>query len=304
MRCGMEIRNLMSFVQVAELNSFTKAARALGYSQSTISFQIKQLEGELGCLLFERINNTITLTDEGRELLEYAHAVTRMTDEFNQSRGAEDEISGYAHLLTPDSLCEDMMLRNYIDFNKTYPKIKLKFSTVDTLQMFSMLDHNEGDLMLTLDSHIYQSDYIIAKEAPVGVHVVASANSEYAKKRDLTLAEIVDYPFILTEKSMGYRRAFDRALAQHSLEIIPILEIGRTDIITEMVEAGAGLSFLPDFTTKKKVEEGKLVYLNITDAKFDIWKQLIYHKNKWISKSLKALIEYIKEHEFARECEI
>ena len=55
----MEIRNLISFVHVAELNSFTKAADVLGYSQSTISFQIKQLETELGCLLFERINHSI-----------------------------------------------------------------------------------------------------------------------------------------------------------------------------------------------------------------------------------------------------
>ena len=66
----MEIRNLMTFVHVAELNSFTKAARALDYSQSTVSFQIKQLEDELGCLLFERINHTISLTERGRELLE------------------------------------------------------------------------------------------------------------------------------------------------------------------------------------------------------------------------------------------
>lgn len=61
----MEIRNLISFVHIAEMNSFTKAAEMLGYSQSTISFQIKQLETELGCLLFERINHTITLTDKG-----------------------------------------------------------------------------------------------------------------------------------------------------------------------------------------------------------------------------------------------
>ena len=60
----MEIRNLLTFVQVAEINSFTKAARVLGYSQSTVSFQIKQLETELGCLLFERINHTLTLTDK------------------------------------------------------------------------------------------------------------------------------------------------------------------------------------------------------------------------------------------------
>ena len=68
----MEIRNLITFVQVAELNSFTKAAKALGYSQSTVSFQIKQLETELNCMLFERINHTISLTEKGREVLAYA----------------------------------------------------------------------------------------------------------------------------------------------------------------------------------------------------------------------------------------
>ena len=71
----MELRNLITFTHVAELGSFTKAAEQLGYSQSTISFQIKQLEEELGCLLFERINHTITLTERGHELVSYAHQV-------------------------------------------------------------------------------------------------------------------------------------------------------------------------------------------------------------------------------------
>lgn len=61
----MELRNLVTFIHVAELGSFTKAAQQLGYSQSTISFQIKQLEEELDCLLFERINHMITLTERG-----------------------------------------------------------------------------------------------------------------------------------------------------------------------------------------------------------------------------------------------
>jgi len=297
----MEIRNLISFVHVAELNSFTKAARVLGYSQSTISFQIKQLETELNCLLFERINHTISLTERGRELLEYAHKISRMTEEFNQSRNIDREIKGFAHVLTPDSVCEDMMLANYSDFHKTHPGISLKFSTVDTEQMFYMLDHNEADIMLTLDNHIYKSDYVIAKEEPVRMHFVTGAASQYAGRGKLKLCDIVGYPFILTEKSIGYRRAFDKVLAERSLEISPILEIGRTDIITKMLEEGVGISFLPDFVTERQVREGKLTYLNVTDVDFDIWKQLIYHKNKWISRSLSALIEYIKENEFKKQ---
>ena len=109
----MEIRNLLSFVQVAEHNSFTKAARLLGYSQSTISFQIKQLEDELGCLLFERINHTISLTEKGKELLQYAQKISRMTEEFNQQLNEETVHLGSLHILAPDSICEDMMTSNY-----------------------------------------------------------------------------------------------------------------------------------------------------------------------------------------------
>ena len=67
----MELKNLETFIQVAELSSFTKAADKLGYSQSTISFQIKQLETSLDTQLFERINHTVTLTQRGKEILLY-----------------------------------------------------------------------------------------------------------------------------------------------------------------------------------------------------------------------------------------
>ena len=87
----MELRNLITFMGVVELGSFTKAAEQLGYSQSTVSFQIKQLEDELGCLLFERINHTITLTEKGHELLSYAHRIRSLTEDFKESLEDEKE---------------------------------------------------------------------------------------------------------------------------------------------------------------------------------------------------------------------
>ncbi|MBQ4537452.1 MAG: LysR family transcriptional regulator [Lachnospiraceae bacterium] len=295
----MEIRNLITFVQVAELNSFTKAAKALGYSQSTISFQIKQLETELDCLLFERINHTISLTEKGRELLTYAQQVSHLTEEFKENLSDSNELSGHIHIVTPDSICEMMLSTNYVDFYHHYPKISLKFSTADTDDMFRILDHNEADVIFTLDSHVYQKDYIIAKEEPVSTHFVTGANSPFAGEKNLSIHDILDSPFILTEKKMGYRRVFDDTLAQMSLEIQPIMEIGRTDLITVSLEHGVGISFLPDFVTEKKVAEGKLVYLDVTDFEIDIWKQLIYHRNKWISKHFDAFINYVMQKEFS-----
>lgn len=294
----MEIRNLITFVQVAESNSFTKAAKILGYSQSTISFQIKQLETELDCMLFERINHTISLTEKGRELLIYAQKIKHLTDEFKENLSNSQELSGYVHIVTPDSICEMMLTQNYEDFYRHYPHIALKFSTADTDDMFRILNHNEADIIFTLDSHVYQQDYIIAKEERISTHFVTSAHSPLAISKNLSINDILNQPFILTEKKMGYRRVFDETLAQMSLEIHPVLEIGRTDLITSALEKGVGISFLPDFVTEKKVIEGKLAYLDICDFEIDIWKQLIYHRNKWISKPFEAFINYVCENEF------
>ena len=295
----MELRNLITFINVAELGSFTKTAEQLGYSQSTISFQIKQLEDELGCLLFERINHTISLTERGRELVSYAHRVRALTDEFKENFEEEKDCSGHIHIVTPDSVCDEMINNSYIDFHNKYPSISIKFTTADTSVMFDMLDHNEADIIITLDSHTYNKDYVIAKEQPLSMHFVANSKSKFAGAKNLSIYDIINEPFILTEYGQGYRRVFDKELAKKSLEITPILEIGRTDMITSLIAQEDMLSFLPDFVTKELVESGKLCYLDVCDMNIDIWKQLIYHKNKWMSKSLKVFVDYIKENDFS-----
>ena len=295
----MEIRNLLTFVTVAELNSFTKAAQALDYAQSTVSFQIKQLESELDCLLFERINHTLSLTDRGRELLAYAQQVCRLTDEFRQHMASNDAVSGQLHILTPDSVCEAMLTENYAGFYARYPGIRLKFSTADTDDMFRILDRNEADIMLTLDSHMYHGDYRILKEVRIPTHFVCNAASPLAGK-NLTIAEVQQQPMILTERKMGYRRVLDDYLARRSIELKPVLEISRTDLITTLLESGQHVGFLPDFVTRRKVAEGKLAYLTVSDVSIEIWQQLICHRGKWISRALEAFIDYACEHEFNR----
>ncbi len=296
----MELRNLITFIHVAELGSFTKAAEQLGYSQSTVSFQIKQLEDELKCLLFERINHTITLTERGHELVSYAHRVRAITDEFKDNIEEEKECSGHIHLVTPDSLCDEIISGKYIGFREKYPHISIKFTTADTSVMFDMLDRNEADFIITLDSHSYHKDYIIAKEEPVMMHFVTNSGSKYAGMKNLSVKDIINEPFVLTEYGQGYRKVFDKELAKKSLEITPVLEIGRTDMITSIIAQGNLISFLPDFVTEEMVASGKLCYLDVSDMNVEIWKQLIYHKNKWMSKSLKTLINYIIENEFSK----
>ena len=191
------------------------------------------------------------------------------------------------------------MMTNYADFYAKYPKVRLKFSTADTGDMFRMLDRNEADIIHTLDSHVYSPEYIIAREERAEMHFVTSVHSPFAGKKGLSIRDLLDEKFILTEKGIGYRRALDKALEKQSIRLTPVLEIGRTDIIVATLEKGIGISFLPELATRKAVQEGRLCYLDVTDLEVEVWKQLIYHRSKWISGSLRAFIDYVKEAEFS-----
>ena len=293
----MDIKNLTTFIYVAELRSFTKAADRLGFSQSTVSFQIKQLETELSCQLFERINHTVHLTEKGREVLEYAHQINRMTRELKDSM-KEEASSGYIRLAMADSLCTSLLSRDFLHFRKLYPNISLKIIAAGTEEMFRLMNHNEADAILTLDNHIYNTEYRIFREEKVRTFFVAGAGTRIASASSLSIEELLLQPFILTEKGMSYRRLLEEKLAELSLEIQPVLEIGSTELICSLVEQGAGISFLPEYVIKDRVKAGTLVCLPVSGLEIHVWKQLLYHRNKWVSPQMERVLKYCVSREF------
>ena len=289
----MDLRSLETFIQVAELNSFTKAGEKLGYSQPTISFQIKQLEKELGVQLFERIGHTITLTNDGHTALLQAQQICRLTKEMTQDKTDDFEPKGVINLAMADSLCTPLVIKNFSKFKKTYTNISLKITTAGTNELFRLLDHNEVDIVCTLDNHIYSNSYIISDEEKIGVHFICSAENPLANEKDITLNDLLTESFLLTEKGMSYRRLLDENFARHSIEIFPALEIGSADTICKLVEQNIGISFLPDYVTNFSVKKGKVVRLSVKDFDVELWKQLLYHKDKWMSPPLQAVIKYL-----------
>ncbi|WP_298021314.1 LysR family transcriptional regulator [uncultured Dysosmobacter sp.] len=287
----MDLKNLKTFIYVAELSSFTKASQRLGFSQSTISFQIKQLEEELNVRLFERIHHTVNLTEQGRDVLRYAHQMDKLMQELANDLREEKEITGHIRLAMADSLC-GLFGETFQDFWLDHPGISLKIITAGTDEMFRLLNHNEVDLVFTLDNHIYNTEYVIIREEKIEAHFVAAPDHPLARQKHISLPEIVQAPFLLTEKGMSYRRLMDEQLATRSLEIHPILEAGSTELICRLVEQGAGCSFLPDYATASAVAAGRLVYLAVDGFKIDVWKQLFCHRDKWISPQMQSVIQH------------
>ncbi len=328
----MDLRNLTTFIQVAESGSFTKAGEKLGYAQPTVSLQIKQLEAELGAVLFDRIGHTVTLTEEGREALAYAQRICHLSQEMVQEVGGAHEPAGEVRLAMADSLCSPLVMEKFAQFHAYYPKVRVQVIAAGTDEMFRMLDHNEVDIVCTLDSHIYHANYTIFGEEKVGVHLIFPANNDWTEKirslmelagktctenncgiiynqqkgstqkeekgmntDSIPMKVLPKLPFLLTEKGMSYRRLLEEQLAQNSLEILPVLEIGRTDLICQLVEQGVGVAFLPDYVTEEAVRAGRVVRLEVEDLQVELWKQLLYRKDKWVSGQMEACLGYLRE---------
>lgn len=285
----MDIRNLTTFVYVAELGSFSRAGERLGYSQPTVSVQIRQLEQELGYRLFDRIGHAVRLTDKGRDALQYAQQVCRICSEMVQD-APEESRETLIRLVTSDSLSAGLICDQFPRLRALHPEIRLNLTTAGTDEMFRLLDHNEVDLVCTLDSHIYNTNYIIAGEEKIGVHFVVSSQSPLAMQQKLYKSDLVSQDFLLTEKGMSYRRILDEWLAKHSLEIRPVLETGRADLLCDLVEQGVGISFLPDYVTEPYVKAGTIIRMEAEGFQPDLWKQLLYHREKWISSAMQDVI--------------
>lgn len=286
----MDIKNLNTFIHVAELGSFSKAGERLGYSQPTISVQIRQLEQELGAVLFDRVGHAVRLTEKGQEALRYAQNILRLSQEMVQeNRDAVVTI----RLATADSLCIPLLQREFSGLRQQYPNIRLNLTTAGTGDLFRKLDHNEVDLVCTLDSHIYNTNYVIASEERVGVHFVTAADHPLAKLPILDKQILLEQDFLLTEQGMSYRRLLDEWMAKDSLQIQPVLESGSTDLLCRLVEQGAGVSFLPDYVTEASVKRGNIVRLCAEDFRPELWVQLLYHRNKWVSRSMQAVIDHL-----------
>src|SRR5699024_9697340 len=102
----MELRQLSTFIQVAQLKSFSRAAESLGYSQSAVTVQIRQLEEELHVRLFDRMYKRVVLTGQGRQFLDSAYSILQEVNRAALSlTGPEEELHGQLHIGTLESLC-------------------------------------------------------------------------------------------------------------------------------------------------------------------------------------------------------
>lgn len=290
----MDTNVLKTFIAVCEYSGFSAAAKELGYTQSTVSSQIKQLEKELDVRLFDRYYHKINLTEKGVLVLQQARNILKAQAKMLDSLNSAESIEGEIRLSMSSSVCSRYFKNDFLRFHHQYPEIKVEITENGTEQMFDKLRKNETDLVFTLDRHIYDSDFIICAEQEEQVHFIAAADNPVAGC-SWKLSEISQNEFVLTEQAMSYRKILNETLASQSLEIRPVLEIGNPLQICELVKNSSLLSFLPDFISEKYVKDGQIKRLDVAGCPVTVWTQLLLHKNKWRSPAINVFVEFYKE---------
>lgn len=290
----MDTNVLKTFIAVCEYSGFSAAAKELGYTQSTVSSQIKQLEKELDVRLFDRYYHKINLTEKGVLVLQQARNILKAQAKMLDSLNSAESIEGEIRLSMSSSVCSRYFKNDFLRFHHQYPEIKVEITENGTEQMFDKLRKNETDLVFTLDRHIYDSDFIICAEQEEQVHFIAAADNPVASC-SWKLSEISQNEFVLTEQAMSYRKILNETLASQSLEIRPVLEIGNPLQICELVKNSSLLSFLPDFISEKYVKDGQIKRLDVAGCPVTVWTQLLLHKNKWRSPAINVFVEFYKE---------
>ena len=291
----MELRNLNTFMKVAEIQNFSQAAEELGYSQSAITVQIRQLEGELGVRLFDRIGKNIVITQYGRDFIGYASAVLEAAARAEAFAATPETLRGTVTVGTLESILTGVFSKIVPAFHSAYPQIDtlLKDEAVDQLK--ESLDHNTVDLILTLDQPLSNKNWVKLYEKKEEIVVVANAELPIARRERVTLEDLVSQEFILMPQNSCYRIQFDQALQDHNLTISPFLELESTYTAIRLIREQPYLSVLPRYAVQNWIGGGKLKILNVEGCHMFEYLQLLHHKNKVITPQIQAILDTILE---------
>jgi len=270
---NLNLRHLRIFETIASCGSFSRAADQLGMSQPAVSMQLRQLETDLGTVLFERPQRQ-RLTEAGQELLQHARMILA------QARAAEDAMALYetdpneagsgprgargllhlgvvstAHYFAPRLLNE---------FHRLHPEVRLKLTVAKRHEVLAMLQEHRLDLAIT-GYPPSESDVEAQSFARHPHCIVAPPDHPLAKRRKLTWSDLRDEHFIFRESGSATRQFFEHLLQSQSIQVRVGMELAGNETIKQAVMCGMGISFLSAHAFQVELAAGLMVVLDVID---------------------------------------
>ncbi len=288
----MELKYLRTFRTIVTEGGFSRAAEKLNYTQSTITFQIGQLEQELSISLFEKIGRRMVLTKAGEQLVPYVDEILQSVDKLRFFEADLSQCQGSLNIGVGETLLCFRLPAILKEFHQTAPNARL------FLQSMNCYDIRNELLNGTLDLGIFYEDVggfgsnLMCQ--PMGNYSLSLVASPGTKKRYsdfITPDRTVPVPFIINEKNCIFRQIFEAYLQRKSIILDHTIELWSVPTIINLVKSDVGISFLPTFTVREDLDAGTLEEIPTELAERTISAVCAYHKNKWISPLMRLFIE-------------
>ena len=290
----MTITQLESFLKIVQAKSFSAAAIDLGYAQSTVTTQIKQLEEELGTGLFDRLGKTVVLTSAGERLLIHAEKILQLEREIFLVVPESSEPSGVLKLGVSESLCYNSFPHILMDYKKRFPKVDIRLQLVMHDTFPALLKSGELDHVYTLNPKIEDETLSLLYDHPESLSFFCSPKHALAVKKRIREEDLLGVGLLLTSHNCSFRHMLLNRLEEK--KVIPDirLETSSKEILKQFAVNGLGVAFMPDMTATEEISKGTLIKLDWDSADFPIYSQVFIHKDKYVSNAVKELVDMIR----------
>ena len=290
----MQIESLKVFCDLAETESFTKAAQINGVTQSAVSQQISSLERQFKSLLIERSKKRFRLTREGQVLYDYSKQIIQTYDSLHSKlQEIKDIISGTIRVATIYSVGLHDLPPYLKKFLKTYPTVNVHVEYRRSNQVYEDVLGNVVDVGLvafpTKDSKL--ETVALRRDAMV---LICHPQHPFAKSKSLKVKELAGQKFVGFEPDIPTRRAIDRVFRDNGLSVQYVMEFDNIETVKRAVEIDAGVAIVPHGCIVQEISKQTLAEIKLEGTELHRPLAAIYKKNKVLSPAMKQFINVLK----------
>ena len=291
----MHTQYLHTFIQAALSSSFTRAAKDLNYSQSTVTMHIQRLEEELGFSLFEKIGRKNYLTPAGEAFLPTALEITSALRKAEELGKHPEEMEGTLRVGTLESLAFAVLLDILPRFRKRFPKVNVQIKIGNTSELLQHLRQNNLDLVYVSSVPITDEMLLISHRRRESICFVAGENHPLKTRETISFSELLSYPLVLTEPDGYLASRFLALSAERGLNPRVSIFADNLRVISDLLEDQENVSFFPQYYAEIPNVQKRIIILPVDLPEQNYYSQLLYHKNKWVTPYMKFFIGLVQE---------
>ncbi|MBI5101904.1 MAG: LysR family transcriptional regulator [Nitrospirae bacterium] len=296
----MDIK-LKLFCAVAETRSFSNTSKIVHLTQPAVSLQILALEEFFETKLFDRSGGKIKLTQAGEILYHHAKHILEHYNEIEKDmRKISGALKGGFTIGASTSVGNHVLPRVIIAFKKEHPKVKISMMVGNTKRIEELLMSGFVDFGLVAGECMggkMKREKVMSDE----LMLIVSREHPWAKKKNVSILDILKEPFILREEGSGTRQQIEEYFSAHGISIHDMhiaLVLGSTASIKEAVEAGIGVSIVSKWAVLREAADGRLKLLTFREGNIQRDLSLLIPARKHLSHVMEEFLIFLKKYPY------